>query len=188
MSEPKRTLLTIDADLDALAQGFDHLESEGQDAAGLLLDSFGEVLEERNGKIDRWVGYIRAKYAASEVLKAEAKQYKAEADRLGKLAKTLESEADKSRDWLKQIFIRLGWQRMETSLNRIYVRSSGKRPLILARPEVELVDKSPEFYLVIDKKLDREQIAKDLLLPVDEQSEWLRENFRLGDESTTLML
>ena len=151
----KRNIFDIDAELDQIAMSFDQLEDGGTEEAVLAAIEayFGDLIQERDAKLDNYARFIAERKAIGAARKAEA-------DRLAALAKVDNNTADRAKAFLKHLFDSKGWTKIETPSHKFGIQANGgKPPLIIDEVDPTTVD---ECYRLVTVKIDQEAVRADL--------------------------
>jgi len=164
-----RSIFDIDAELDQIAGAVDTLEDGGladEELLAAVRTYFGDILEERDAKLDKYAGLVRAKEASEEMRKAEAKLYRAEYERLNRLAKTDESTVQRLKNTLKALFVAKGWTKVETRLSKFWIQGNGGlRPIeLVGNPSPYDV---PIAYQKVSYEIDMDRVRADLEAGID---------------------
>jgi hypothetical protein len=151
----KRTFVEIDAELDQIADAFDRLGDGGteEEIFAAVEAYFGDLMDERDRKLDNYARFIAQRQAYAEFRKAEA-------DRLSALAKADLNAAKSCKDRLHWLFVERGWTKIETPNHKFAIqKNGGKVPLIIADIDPTLV---PVKYQKVTVTLDNDAIRADL--------------------------
>ena len=154
----KRNIFDIDAELDSIAMAFDQLADTGEDQAVLeaIESYFGDLLNERDRKID---GYCRL--IDDYIGRAEAQ--KKEADRIAALAKTNKANADRLKTRLKVYFDANEITKIDTPLHKLWVqKNGGATPIIIAEEFIQDPSKLPVEFQVVTITPNTDAIRAEL--------------------------
>ena len=156
-----RNIFDIDAELDKIAEVYDQLAESGTE--GEFLDAieryFGDLVDERDAKLDNYARFIANRKAIAETRKVEAK-------RLADLAKTDENLVKSLQNNLKILFDMRGWSKIETLLHKFWVQTNGGKRPILITPGTDPKD-IDSTYVVVNLEIDTEAVRADLEAGVD---------------------
>ena len=161
LTQPKRNIFDIDAELDQIAMAFDQLEDGGTEEGVLAAIEayFGDLLNERDAKLDNYVRFIAEKTAIAATRKQEAQ-------RLSALAKTDENTAKRSKDFLKILFDSKNWQKIETKLHKFWIQNNGGAKPIVISDGIDAT-KVDEKYRKVTIDIDMEAVRADLAAGVE---------------------
>ena len=110
----------IDAELDQIAEAFDRLGDGGteEELLAAVEKYFGDLVQERDQKLDNYARFIAQR-------EAYAKLRKAEADRLAALAKTDLNAGEALKKRLHMLFQERGWTKIETPFHKFAIANNG---------------------------------------------------------------
>ena len=116
----KRSMFEIDAELDQVAIAFDQLEEGGtdQEVTDAVFAYFGDVMSERDRKLDGYARFISDRTAL-------AKAQKEEANRILALSKANEGSAKRLKELLYWLFKERGWSKLDTPLHKFWIQNNG---------------------------------------------------------------
>ena len=162
LTQPKRNIFDIDAELDQIAMAFDQLEDGGTEEGVLAAIEayFGDLLNERDVKLDNYARFIAEKTAIAATRKQEAMAV------FSALAKTDENTAKRSKDFLKILFDSKNWQKIETKLHKFWIQNNGgAKPIVIA----DGIDatKVAEKYRKVTIDIDMEAVRADLAAGIE---------------------
>jgi hypothetical protein len=155
MPTPTRTFVGIDIELDQIADAFDRLGDGGteEEILAAVEAYFGDLMDERDRKLDNYAHFIAQRQAYAEFRETEAK-------RLAALARADLNAAKSCKDRLHWLFVERGWTKIETPNHKFAIqKNGGKVPLIIADIDPSLV---PVKYQKVTVTLDNDAIRADL--------------------------
>ena len=153
--ERKRSIFEIDQELDQVTAAFDQLEEGGEEEAvkEAVMSYFGNVLDQRDRKLDNYARLISDRTAL-------AKAQKAEGDRLIALAKSNETMAKRLKDLLKFLFDSKKWTKFDTPLHKFWIQNNGGlKPLTVL---TENASEVPERFHKVTTTIDTDKIRAAL--------------------------
>lgn len=116
-----RNIFDIEIELVQIAESYDQLAETGagdDEIQQAIFVYFGDLVQERDTKLDNYVRLIRTKEAHAEARKAEAK-------RLQALAQTDENAAKSLKLRLQQFFEFVGIKKTETRFHKLCIQGNG---------------------------------------------------------------
>jgi hypothetical protein len=156
MTETKRNIFDIDAELDQIATAFDQLEEDPTVEDSIrenVMAYFGDVLSARDGKLDNYANMIAG-------LEGYAKIRKEEAARLAALARTDENKVKRLKEFLKLWLESKDQTRIETAFHKFWVQANGgATPIEMDEVDPEGVDIR---YRKLTVSIDTEAVRRDL--------------------------
>lgn len=154
--EYRQNLWQLDERIDALATVFDQLADDPtfEDAAkDAVLEYFGQAIEDRDAKLDRYAAFI-------DYVTVLAKARKAESDRLSALATIGENTAKRLKGFLKMWLESKGLKKIETPMRKFWTQNNGGlRPIIVDKTDPMTVD---PCYRKVTVEFDNDAIRADL--------------------------
>ena len=156
ITQPKRNIFDINDELDQVAEAFDALNDGGTEEAVLeaIEKYFGDLLDERDKKLENYARFIRQREFMADVRKEEAK-------RVAALAKTDENAIGRCKSFLKLLFDQHGWTKIETPLFKFGVQKNGGKAPLEIDPDVDPNTVNGKYQRVV-VTLDTEAIRADL--------------------------
>lgn len=162
----KQNLFDIGEELEQVFDALDQIDGEPSPEAQAALEAWFESISDNlDAKIDAYCALI-------EKFTAHHKIRKAEADRIGVLAKTDLNNATRLKDRLKLFMEVTGNQKMETKFRKVRLQNNGGvAPLewiekgsetVAVLPEPPALDTLPPEYVVNVPTIDIEAIRSDL--------------------------
>lgn len=163
MSENKRSLYDIDAELQEVQSALDLLNESGTEEEFLAATAsyLGDLSTELHDKIDRYIAYAESRQRRADQILLEFGHYKAEADRLKILAESAASESTKAKNRLRDYMTLKGVSKIETPLHAISVVANGGKRSVDILPGVEPLNVQPE-YTKTETVLNTDAIRKAL--------------------------
>lgn len=163
----RRSLFDIDAELDGIATAIDLLEEGGEEEAvtAVVEAYFGDLLDERDAKVDRYVGLIRKREATAALRKAEAALYAQEAERIRNLSKTDESTVKRLKNLLLRFMKAKCLKRIETTTNKLWLQKNGGKRTVKLLPgaDPQQVHDAWGGYVTLEYSFDTDAIRDELL-------------------------
>ncbi len=150
-------IFDIDSELDQIAAAFDTLESDQPDEAELLQtieNYFGDLLDQRDRKLDNYARFISEKQAVADARKAEA-------NRILALAQVDQNTADRCKALLKMWMDAKGITKVETPLHKFGIQANGGKTPLVIDPAWNPED-APIRYRKITYSFDTATIRQDL--------------------------
>lgn len=184
-SQPqKRNIFDIDAEIDQIAMAFDQFSETGEEGAVLdaIENYFGDLLHERDRKIDGYCRLIDEYLARSEARKKES-------ERIAILAKTDNNNAARLKSRLKFYFEQNGITKFETAFHKVSIaKNGGVQPLTVSSDVEEDPFLLPEGFRKIVVTVDKDAIRKELAKPEEEQDITVARYCILEERGTSLRI
>ena len=181
----KRNIFDIDAELDQIAMAFDQLADTGEESEVLAAIEayFGDLLNDRDKKIDSYC------YLIDEYL-AKAAARKAEAARIAALAKTDENNAAKLKARLKIYFEANEITKMETKLHKLSIVGNGGVQALTLHPDVTENPEAilPKEFQKVTVTPNADAIRAELAKPEADQLPLIKQLAKLELRGTSLRI
>lgn len=152
----KANIFELDAEINKIAEAFDKLEEAGTEQE--FLDSvevyFGNLLDDRDRKLDAYADLVAHYKNLSELRKKESK-------RLAELAQSDENRADRLKGRLKQYLDFAEITRIDTPYHRISVCGNGGLTPLIVDEDLDL-NKIHGSYVLIKRELNTAEVRASL--------------------------
>lgn len=177
MSTTSRSIFDIDQELDQIAQGYDLIAEQPEVEESIkesIIAYFGNLMEERDAKLDRYADLIAFRETAAAARKAEAK-------RIADLAKTDEATVKSLKRLLLAVFGMHDISKMETRLHKFWTQANGGKTPVLLEEGIDPEQVDPRFRRV-KYEIDNDAVRE--ALESGEEIAWAR----LGERGTSLRI